>query len=673
MEKTVQNIPFLRIVIAFSLGICLESIWPTTKSNFILVAIIILLTIVFIINKIYKYNLQTTFGIIITIIFILTGSFCYSKYNNKPVFFDDGIFEATVLELPQEKTNSYQTVVRVNSFIKNNTVFPTDEQIIVYFSKEIDTKNLNSGSVVLFNTSPRQIKNFGNPYEFNYKQYLERKKIYRQVYLNDRSWTKTGYYKNPLTTIAEKTRQKLLAIYQNLPIEENELEILSALTLGYKRDLDPETKRVFSSAGAMHVLAVSGLHVGIIFWTILLMFGYLRKQKLGRIIFAAISIISLWFYAFITGLSPSVMRAATMFTIFILGENLQRRSSIYNSLAASAFILLLINPNNLFETGFQLSYSAVFGIVYLQPKIRSVINIKKKIPLFFWDLLCVSIAAQITTIPLTLYYFGQFPVYFWLTNIIIIPAIMLLIPLGILLLFVSVIPVLANFIAAFINSIIKSIFFLLTNIEQLPISVLNTNISRTQQILLIIIILAFLIALRSKRTIYLHVTLLSVFLFIFTCIYQNFTNRTKNELIIYNNSDNATMELIHGKLNYIISEKEIDGNDQIKRTIEQTTQKRQLLHPQFFTLNDSIVNQNLYSKNGIIYFEGKTILFGGPIQNNKIVTPDLIINPSKANNRSLITKNQDIIITNKSYIQNFEENKTAHHYTTFETAFRKIW
>ena len=133
------------------------------------------------------------------------------------------------------------------------------------------------------------------------------------------------------------------------------------------------------------------------------------------------------------------------------------------------------------------------------------------------------------------------------------------------------------------------------------------------------------------------------------------------------------MELIHGKLNYIISEKDIDDNDQIKSAIEQTTQKRQLLHPQFFTLNDSIVNQNLYSKNGIIYFEGKTILFGGSIQNNKIVTPDLIINPSKANNRSLITKNQDIIITNKSYIQNFEENKTAHHYTTFETAFRKIW
>jgi competence protein ComEC len=125
-------------------------------------------------------------------------------------------------------------------------------------------------------------------------------------------------------------------------------------------------------------LAVSGLHVGIVFWLIALVFGFLQKQKSGRIFFMILSVSILWFYAFITGLSPSVMRASAMFSIVVIGENLHRKSNIYNSLAASAFILLLINPNNLYDIGFQLSYSAVFGIVFLQPKLEKLIFVKPK-------------------------------------------------------------------------------------------------------------------------------------------------------------------------------------------------------------------------------------------------------------------------------------------------------
>ena len=583
------------------------------------------------------------------------------------------MFEATILESPQEKTNSFQSVAKITSFISNETFIPANEQVIAYFSKTSEAKNLTPGSIILFNSNPQQIKNFGNPYEFDYKKYLERKKIYRQVYLDENSWLATKYQQKSIIVIAEKTRQKLLNIYQKLPIDEKEFEILSALTLGYKRDLDPETKRVFSSAGAMHVLAVSGLHVGIIFWIIIIMFGYLRKQKSGRIIFTIISILTLWGYAFITGLSPSVMRAASMFSILILGETLQRKPNIYNSLAASAFILLLINPNNLFESGFQLSYSAVFGIVFLQPKLSSLLSIEHKIPKFFWDLLCVSIAAQIATVPFILYYFGQFPMYFWLTNMIIIPAVMVLIPFGMFLLFISFIPIIANFSAVVVNSIIKSIYFLLSHIELLPYSVLNVAITRSQQIFLIVIILTFFLILKSKKIIYLHFAFLAITIFIGLTIFQNIKYQNKNELIVYNNPDNATLQLIRGKINFIVSENEINADDQVKKAIGNTILKRKLFQPQYFTFNDTIVSNDIYIGNGIIYFEGKTILVGNHEINGKIINPDMILNPSFSVNVNFNDGNRDIILTNRIYNNSVTNNETAAHYKAFETAYRKIW
>ncbi len=610
----------------------------------------------------------------VNLFFLVTGILVYQAYNQKPEFYKNGNFVATLMEVPQEKANSFKAVAEIKSFIRNDTVFSTHEQIIIYFSKEMDIEKLPPGSIIFFHTNPQPIKNFGNPYEFDYRKYLERKKIYRQVYLDKQNWIKSGYTENSLAILAEKTRQRLLNIYQKLPIDKKELEILSALTLGDKRDLDPETKHVFSSAGAMHVLAVSGLHVGIIFWIIVLLLGYLRKQKSGRIIFTAISIATLWGFAFITGLSPSVTRATAMFSIFIVGEMLQRKSNVYNSLAASAFFLLLFNPNNLFGAGFQLSYCAVFGIVYLQPKISSFLKIKNKIVQFFWNLFTVSVAAQIATVPFTLYYFGQFPTYFWITNIIIIPMVMILIPLGIFLLIVSGIPVLSNIIATIINLMIKSAYYLLSHIQQLPSSVLHTSISQVQLIFILIPILALFLLLKAKRIFYLYLIFIGILFLISTFIYHSINNLNKNELIIYNNSKNATLELIHCKFNFVISEKNINPDDQIQKAIAQTTLKRGLKSPQFFTLNDTVINHSLFLENGIVYFEGKTILFES-VQKYlwEIAKPDFIVNPIQLSDTGRYNKKAEIIITNKRFIPNPNKYKTKFHNTIFETAFRKIW
>jgi competence protein ComEC len=436
LEKTFQNIPFLRLTIALVIGI-IAGTYFSVNTNYCVALLVLILIILVVFNRNYRYSYLIPFGLGIQLFIIILGILVTQQVNKKPVLYEKGNFTAVILETPQEKPNSWKSLIQIDGVYFNDSIKPTKELSIAYFAKDQNVKELKAGDVILFSNVPQLITNNNNPFEFDYKKYLARKKIYRQVYLPEDQWTKTNQSVLSLSCLAEQIRESLLKIYRNQPIDENEFEILSALTLGYTRELDPETKRVFSSSGAIHVLSVSGQHVAIIFWVITLLFGFLNNRKSGRTIFMIISISALWFFAFITGLSPAVMRASAMFTIFVIGECMHRKSNIYNSFTASAFILLLLNPNNLFDIGFQLSYIAVFGIVYLQPKLEKVITVKSKIVKFFWSLITVSIAAQVATFPITTYYFGQFPTYFWLTNIFVIPAVMVLVPIGILLLFVS--------------------------------------------------------------------------------------------------------------------------------------------------------------------------------------------------------------------------------------------
>ena len=240
-----------------------------------------------------------------------------------------------------------------------------------------------------------------------------------------------------------------------------------------KDELDFEVKQAYAAAGAMHVLAVSGLHVGIIFLILNTLLAILDTSKKGRIVKAIILLISLWSYAMITGLSPSVLRAATMFSFVIMGTVLNRSSSIYNTLAASAFFILIINPNLLFEVGFQLSYVAVLGIVYLQPLIYKRIYTRWWLLDKVWAITAVSIAAQIATLPLTLFYFNQFPVYFMLSNLLVIPSAAVILILGILLFIASPIPFISESIGWVLNKFIEGLNFGIKEIEVLPNSLIE--------------------------------------------------------------------------------------------------------------------------------------------------------------------------------------------------------
>jgi competence protein ComEC len=607
MINFVHRVPFLRISIALATGILLGTVVQTGVFylSLSLSGIIIFLVVL---NQHYSYGHSFVFGFLVHTALLLLGILIFSLYNKKPVFFTEGKFFAIVTEKMVEKPNSYQTLLEIHAFSDNDSVYRTKEKVIALFEKNDQSKSLLPGQAICFEISPKSIRNYKNPFEFDYKRYLSRQIIFRQVYLPADTWkiSEAGM-KYSLKITAEQLRMYFLDIYEKNKFSDKELSVLSALTLGYKKGLDPEVKRVFSSAGVMHVLAVSGLHTGIVFIVVSFLFRFMKKKRFGRYAFVLIVIAVLWSFAYITGLSPSVKRAATMFSFVIIGQNLRRQSNTYNTLAASAFFLLLINPNNIFDAGFQLSYSAVFGIVFLQPRLKKLLIVENKLLHYFWELFTVSIAAQIATFPLVVSYFYQFPSYFWISNLIIIPAVTLLIPLGLFMLVFSWLPLLSSLVSYVTGFILKHLILFLEFIESLPESVVKLHFSVIELCLIvgIMVLLFWFVEVRQKWQF--KGILFLVLIFIGISAWNDISQRHK-EIIVYN-SQETIVHLVAGKNNYIISEERLLPGNMILTLIENTVVHLQLKSPVYLTWNDDYEDSNLLQKNGFLFFHDRLILF----------------------------------------------------------------
>lgn len=272
-----------------------------------------------------------------------------------------------------------------------------------------------------------------NPGDFNYKEYLELIDVYGQIYVDENQILK-------VTSDSEKTwiiglREHLMMALEKSGLKEKPLGMIQALILGQRNNVDETVTQSFRDAGVIHILALSGLHVGIILLILRRLTSWLKRFKYGNWIQSAVIIVLLWIFALLTGMSPSILRAVTMFSFIAIGMNVKRKTSIFHSLALSAFVLLIINPKLLFHVGFQLSYTAVIAIVLIQPIIYNVIKRPRwKAVDYFWQIFTVTLAAQIGVAPLSLFYFHQFPGLFLLGNMLLLPVLPLIIGLSIALL-----------------------------------------------------------------------------------------------------------------------------------------------------------------------------------------------------------------------------------------------
>jgi len=285
-----------------------------------------------------------------------------------------------------------------------------------------------------------------NPHQFNYKKYLSEHGIYHQLQADEKG---VKIVSNKVKTIygyAALFRKKVNKILTKYPYKE-EIAVVNALLLGQRQDVSNEIYEAYISAGAVHLLAISGLHIGILFLLLDFILKPLEKIKNGEITKLILIITILWMFAIIAGVSASVVRAVTMFSFIAYARKLNRPKNIYHALITSMFFLLIVNPKYIFDVGFQLSYTAVFGIVWIQPTLISFWNPKNKILIYLWNLLTVSVAAQLSVLPITLYYFHQFPSLFFVSNLVIIPCIGFLLTLGFLLIILAFINALPDFFA----------------------------------------------------------------------------------------------------------------------------------------------------------------------------------------------------------------------------------
>lgn len=331
----------------------------------------------------------------------------------------------------------------------------TTGKLLVAIKKDSATHAVSIDNLLVVTSAPKRLAQQLNPAQFDYAKYMQTLGVYHQIRINNNEILVNTKGSSSLRGIAEYARNFLLQKLETTKLSLDERAIIQALVLGQRREISKELYQSYAAAGAIHILAVSGLHVGILYFILLFLLKPLHYLKHGNVLQSIVVVVLLWCFAFVTGLSPSVTRAITMFSLFAFAGLLQRRTSTINTLFLSYFILLLVNPLWLFHVGFQLSYLAVFFILWVQPKLYSYYSPSNRFTKLIWSIFTVTIAAQLGIVPLSLFYFHQFPGLFFITNIVVLPVLGALLGGGILVITLAVLGILPDWMALSYNGMVK--------------------------------------------------------------------------------------------------------------------------------------------------------------------------------------------------------------------------
>lgn len=428
-------------------------------------------------------------------------------------------------------------------------------KLLVYLPRDDRSSALVPGQSIQFDGTAERIEPPLNPAAFDFAAWQARQNVFHRIRVGEEEWRLTDETIS-LRGRAHLFRERLLQIMgRYLPPTSNEYAVGAALILGKKDALGTELRNAYAETGAVHVLAVSGLHLGFIAWGLGLLFGWGPfKRPSWRWIRLVCILSGIWAFALITGLSPSVQRAATMFSAVWIGIVIGRQSSIYNTLAASAFLLLFIDPYLLFDLGFQLSYLAVLGIVFFQPRIYRLFSTPWWILDKAWALISVALAAQLTTFPLSLYYFHQFPVYFLLSGLVVVLAASIILALGIALFLVSWWPFLASVVGRLLAGVLWFNNAFILQLQALPGHLVEgVWIDLWQLVALLVAVLLIGIYVIHRRAQWLMLSLGAMLLVFGVNFWHQAKSRQQKRWIIYHQYRATVVDAINGRHRHTIS------------------------------------------------------------------------------------------------------------------------
>ncbi len=557
--------PMVRILLPFMAGIvvCLSisALDPIPLIAWLVLVLLTILTGLVPFDRLRFVN-RTLFGIFLSLFLFVSGynSVLLHKQILRPGHFSkmqkQGIMLATVAEPIQEKDHSYKTILEVNGIKKGNTVLKAGGRILTYFAKDSTRKPPEEGCLILFWAEVQEISPPANPGAFNYRKYMANNNVYHQAYLNTLSWkTLAAPHGFNMMRTAHKVAAKFVSILKANGLKGQEFAVASALILGQNDMLDNETLQAYSGSGVTHILSVSGLHVGVIFIVISFLLSFMKKKGGQLYLKTAIILLTIWAYALLTGMSPPVLRSAAMFTFISIGNASRRYVHIINSLAVSALLLLLIDPLMISNIGFQLSYMAIVGIVFINKPIADLLEPKSKIANEIWALIAVSLAAQIATAPLTTLYFHQFPAYFIPANLIAIPLSFLAIYAGLAVLVTSAVPVVSNFLGMLTNYLLFGMNYSVRFIEDLPHSVLHiTSVFTREAILLYLVLISIILLFSLKKKAYLYVALGLTILISASLSGTQMKRERQQKIIFYSTGKQTAIGFIEGRSQVLLAD-----------------------------------------------------------------------------------------------------------------------
>ena len=614
--------PFVRMLIPFALGIwccvCLPA-FRLSPSTTILIALVLfaLASAAAFVLKSFRNN--WVFGAVMGCYLALVG-YALAQVHEAEVrksYFrnfeaDAHYYVARVYDYPTERPNSIRTVLDLEyQFGDSLPSRPVSGKVMAYFPKSDSAFALRYGDLMAIPAPVREVTPPLNPEEFDYRAYLVRKGITGQVYLRDEDWIDLQTNNaNPLYVFSYRFRDILLASLRRSGLSDNEFGVAAAILLGYDDNLADEVRKNYVAAGSMHILCVSGMHVGIIYLLASFLLSFLNRKKWQKTLRQLLLLALIWCYALVAGLSPSILRASLMISFVIIGEMIHRKGFVINSIAASAFVLLCVNPYNLFEIGFQLSYAAVVGIVVLQRPIYSWFVIKNKLLDKVWEITAVALAAQAATIPFTLFYFNQFSTYFVLSNLFMTPISFIVVISGMVLLLVSWIPYLNTLVGYLVWGTVYVMNWVVARIESIPGSIIKGLYINDFEfaILLVALVLLLLTFMLWKRRLFIAMlaTLLIMMVSVTVRIYGS---ENQKGMTVFSLRKHTAVDFVRGGEHLLLADSTLMADEStVDYSLKGAWSKRSLsIHPQVIGFEEDYANDYCCKKSNLIAFDGMLI------------------------------------------------------------------
>ncbi len=545
MKKLLQYLPF-HFLVMLMLGIWTQYSTEFWRGDF-WVVFMILMMLLFITRR------TLLFSVITGLLFFCLGVFSTYQHDDRN---DESYYQKYL-------SKDSSTILRVSKILKPNAfshryeaeVIQVDSvqtigSVLLSIRKDSLMEELKIDDQILMRSDFVDVKPPLNPHQFDYKSYLARQGIHQQIYLKKEEFLLLSSSSTFLGRIAGIRNQ----IRESLAKEgfgEDESGVINALLLGQRQEVSKELLNDYSNAGAIHILAISGLHVGIILLILSRVFKPLEVFKKGKFFKLILIVIMLWFFALLAGMSASVVRAVTMFTAVAIGQSIQRKNSVIHSLVFSMFVLLLCNPMFLFDVGFQLSYLAVYGIVVIQPKLVRLWEPKWKLLDKVWQLTTVSLAAQLSVLPLSLFYFHQFPGLFLVSNLVIVPFLGIILMGGILIIILSLCSLLPEIFVQLYGGIISWMNAFIRFVSEQE-SFLFSDISFSlwmmlSSYLLIVFGFRFFEGRRRKRLV---LFMMSVLVFQSVLIFEKYKTELQSEFVVFNQRRTSIYGVRKGNLFY---------------------------------------------------------------------------------------------------------------------------